>query len=176
MNHIYVLAVDPSLNNTGYCIAKITQQRNGYRIEIVELANIPNHHFDSKEFGRKLRHIEHRLIQLRNTYQPSVVVKENLATANHSQLERLAPVHALIHMVFENSAEIVGYSPTRIKKCVTGDGDADKVDVASALQQYIDNKVIQSQLNLSCFSTDDQSDSLGILWTYLIDKGYIDNK
>lgn len=170
----YVLCIDPSLNNTGYCVAKVSQPRGKYKVEIIELAHIPNKHFTSDRFGYKLNHIERRLYQLREVYRPSVVAKENLATRSHSQTEYLAPVHGIIGMVFGESAEIVGYSPTHIKQQCTGDGKAEKEDVAQSIQEYLLRGDINTDMNMLCFHTDDESDACAILVTLMKDKGIIE--
>lgn len=170
----YVLCIDPSLNDTGYCVAKVSQPRKKYKVEIIELAHIPNKHFGPDRFGYKLKHIERRLYQLRDVYKPSVVAKENLATSSHSQTEYLAPVHGIINMVFAEHAEVVGYSPTQIKKDCTGDGKAEKEDVAQSIQEYLLRGDIQSETNMLCFHTDDESDACAILITLLKDKAIIE--
>lgn len=142
-------------------------------MEIIELAHIPNKHFPSDNMGRKLKHIERRLYQLRDVYKPSIVAKENLATTSHSQTEYLAPVHGIIHMVFGEHAEMVGYSPSHIKLQCSGDGKADKDDIAQSIQEYVLRKVIVSDMNMTCFHTDDESDACAILITLAKDKKWI---
>ncbi|EPZ47767.1 crossover junction endodeoxyribonuclease RuvC [Alicyclobacillus acidoterrestris] len=174
----YILAIDPSLNRTGYCLARVTPQRHRNKVELVEISYIPNIQFGTGEevWGRKLNHIESRLVQLRNTYRPVVVAKENLATRSHGQTEVLAPVHGIIRKVFESSCEIVGYSPTRIKKDASVSGNADKKQVEQSIAQYIQDKVIvqvDDDVDLTKFRSDDESDACAILLTYLLDKEII---
>jgi Holliday junction resolvasome RuvABC endonuclease subunit len=167
----YALAIDPSLNDTGLCVAKITPQRNKHKIEIVEVSNIPNGHFPANWFGHKHNHIERRLYQIRDTYRPSIVAKEGLAVRNISQAEKLAPVHAIVHMVFGD--DVIEYSPTNIKKVCANDGNAEKQDIMQSIHVHLLEKTIETKLDLTNFYLDDHSDAIAIMYTLLVDKGYI---
>ncbi len=167
--HGYIISLDPSLNNTGYCVAKITQQKKQKRVTIIEVGHIPNGHFESNRMGYKLIHIYRRLTQLKNTYNPFVIIKENLATNGYGQVESLATVHGIIRMVFRD-IQIIGYAPNKIKKDVTGSGKAEKEDIVNSIQRYIENKYIYTDINLTQFHTTDESDALAVLLTYLLEE------
>jgi crossover junction endodeoxyribonuclease RuvC len=65
---------------------------------------------------------------------------------------------------------IVELSPTTIKKAMTGNGKAEKIDVEYAVRELLD-------LDASyIFISDDASDACGVILTYLIEKGLIDGR
>lgn len=161
----FVAAFDPSLNSFGLSIIKLTEQRGGkHKIEIIECTHIPNRQFLSEQYGLKLANIEMRLVQIRKIYNPIVIVREEMANSpNHNEIRKLGAAQSLIDKVFYGYT-IVGYSPTKIKKDICGDGRADKLDIQSALKQWVGDM---------CFSTDDSSDSLAIAYTWLLENNLI---
>jgi Holliday junction resolvasome RuvABC endonuclease subunit len=164
----YIVAFDPSLNNFGLSVLKLTEQRNNkHKIEVIECSYIPNKHFDSSQYGLKLLHIERRLYQIRDIYRPAVVLREEMANSpSHEEIKKLGAVQSLIDKVFYGY-NIIGYSPTKIKKTVCGDGKGDKLAIQNALRQYVGEM---------CWQNDDMSDSLAVAYTYLIDNGIVQQK
>jgi Holliday junction resolvasome RuvABC endonuclease subunit len=161
----YICAFDPSLNSFGYSVLKLTEQRGGkHKVEIIECTHIPNRQFDSSQYGLKLLHIESRLYQLRDVYRPLVVVREEMANSpNHEEIRKLGAVQSLVDKVFYGY-NIVGYSPTAVKKKLTGTGKAEKTDIQTALRQVFGDM---------CWQTDDESDSLAIAYVWLRDNGIV---
>lgn len=166
-NNYYVAAFDPSLNSFGLAIIRITEDKSKNKIDVIECTHIPNGHFTSNQYGLKLNNIEMRLLHIRKVYNPKVVLREDMANSpSHEQVRKLGAVQALIDKVFFDYT-IVGYSPTRIKKAITGDGKGDKLAVQNSLTHWYHNQV---------WKTDDESDALAIATTWLIEHGILEGK
>lgn len=164
----FVAGFDPSLNSFGYGVIRLTEQRgNKHKIEIIECSHIPNRHFESGQYGLKLNNIELELQRIRKVYNPIVVVREEMANSpNHNEVRKLGAVQALIDKTFYNH-QIVGYSPTKIKKDIANDGRADKIAVQEGLRKWVGNMT---------WKIDDESDALAVIYVWLLEQGVIERE
>lgn len=89
-------------------------------------------------------------------YEPDKVVMEGPAYGSRYNMEQLAVVRGLIEMIAA-PMEVTRYSPSALKKFVTGNGKASKTEVFSA----VCNKAAAKNWSLPANS--DEADALGLL-------------
>jgi crossover junction endodeoxyribonuclease RuvC len=147
------LFIDPGIVNLGYSIYDKDEKR------ILAIGEIVSKQSTTK---KKIENIWCKITELVKEHEPNVLVYENpVFTVNHKVGQQLNYVIGILLLISEvhKISEIYCYSPRDIKKKVTGDGKADKLDISKSVADYfqIDNN----------FSSNHASDSLAIGLTYL---------
>lgn len=160
-----VLALDISLNCSGFAVLDCY---NG-DVELLCKGHINNKNIKASRIGEKLVNIHKHITELIREYKPDVIVREKSFSNSHiASGQKLQMCNGVVHEVAgEYGHEITEIAPTTIKKQITGNGKADKSDVAERLKYYVGDKV---------YRTDDESDATGCGITYLIQKGFIERK
>ena len=115
----YVLALDPSLSNTGIAIfdEKGTPIRN-----LSVGTNVKESH------GKRLVNINDSLIGLNNEYNFCLLVCENCFTRFNKATQALYKVRGVIETIFAD-IENIYYSPMTIKRAITGSGKSTKEEL-----------------------------------------------
>lgn len=143
----YIMALDLSLTNTG--IAIFDNNEN-----VVYIDNAPT---DSKDcYPLRLKAIFDKIRELANQYSPSVIVIEKGFTRFHASTQALFRVQGVVMLAVYNYLQIF-YSPSTIKKCVAGKGNASK---SAVLQE-----VVKIYPDVDIKNTD-QSDAIAVGITY----------
>lgn len=141
------MALDLSLTNTGIAIFDNNQN----------IIHIDNATTDSKDcYPLRLKIIFDKIKELANKYLPSVVVIEKGFTRFHASTQALFRVQGVVMLALYNHLQVF-YSPSTIKKCITGKGNASKDAV---LQE-----VIKIYPDVEIKNTD-QSDAIAVGITY----------
>ncbi|MDE0578663.1 MAG: crossover junction endodeoxyribonuclease RuvC [Acidimicrobiia bacterium] len=128
-----VMGIDPGLSRCGYGVIR----QKGRAIEAIAAGIIRTDKDDS--IPRRLFELQNELVDLMGTYSPDAVAIEqvlfqvNVRTAmgvgQASGVAMAAAVGA--------GAEVFEYSPTQIKKAVTGWGGADKEQMGKMVQTLL---------------------------------------
>ncbi|AGY48351.1 RuvC Holliday junction resolvase [Bacillus phage Slash] len=162
---MFLICLDPSLNSYGYAIFDI---RN--KPKLLNYGHINNNHFETKDEGKKLIHLEMFLSTLRQNYFPHKVVKEEWVNQAGLSGYKLALVHGITNKVFAFS-EVEELNNKSFKKDFTGNGSASKEDVENEVKKY--SKRIWHKNKELNFLTDDASDSVGIGIHWLVQNDYL---
>lgn len=111
--------------------------------------------------SKRLRRQYEILKSIKEEYQEEelIVVKEALHGGRIKTGLILAKAHGIADLVFD---DIIEYAPTRIKKHITGNGQAKKEEVAAAVIEHLAKNGIVDVT----FKTDDESDAAAIALTY----------
>lgn len=113
--------------------------------------------------GKKLLRIftELKAVCNRNP-EITVFVREKGVTRFHKATQALFRVvgvsDLLAEMILQDT--VIEYSISTIKKAITGNGKADKAEVAACLDKYLTEKLT--------FETDDESDAVAVGITYFL--------
>jgi crossover junction endodeoxyribonuclease RuvC len=160
-----VLGIDPSVSSSGYAL--IDEKYN-----IQAIGRITTDKKD--EETTRLDEIYQRVKQLCEEYRPSVVVMEDQFIGKNAQtglyLARARGVAMLA--CYHAGCEVVLYSPSEIKKKMTGKGNASKEWVQQcAIEKFKHNEVIQTLFGEGVKKSgkkknDDISDALAVAYTH----------
>ena len=150
----YILAIDPSLSNTGICLFDTIGNP-------IKTMSIPT--TSKQSHGERLKIIADVLLGLRQQYPITLIVLESGFSRHAVSTQVLYRVRGVIDYLFYDIPEIC-YAPSSIKKIICGNGRADKIEVQEKIMKlYPDLK----------FDNMDQSDSVGIGLSYFIEQGII---
>lgn len=151
-----IIGIDPGVTNTGY---SIYNDSNNVVIESGEIVA------DAKSIEDKLVQVYNKLSFLLEKYSINIVSYEQPVFLGKGitgeQINRVLGVVLLLFKL-NNINDIFSYTAPQIKRKITGNGKADKKEVAVSVSKYfnIDNK----------FSSTHAADSLGAIMCYLLDK------
>lgn len=161
MDRTLILALDLSLNSTGYAIMEmdgLTLVEKG----IIKAKQREQHH-------EKLNRQHDVLVGIMDKYTELgydlIVVKEQLLFRPPRSASVLAKVHGVVDLIFPLVHE---YYPSSIKKIVSGNGRANKKEVEEAVCKRLGKT--SEELN---FKSDDESDAIAVALTYLLEENYI---
>ena len=154
---MYILALDLSLNSTGYAILKLDDERAPTVIKkgIIKAKAKETHHIKLNRHHRVLSAIKEEYAD-----RDLVVVKEQLLFSPPRTAAILAKVHGVVDMRFPKVHE---HYPSTVKKQVTGDGHAKKQEVADGVYKMLG---ITDKKELP-FRTDDESDAVAVGLTHI---------
>ena len=129
-NDRIILGIDPGTSIMGYGIIRIFDKKmEMIQMGVIHLQKLDNH-------ALKLKRIFERTIQLIDEYKPEEVSLEAPFYGKNVQsmlkLGRAQGV-AMAAALYKN-VPIFEYTPKKIKKSITGNGNASKIQVASMLQ------------------------------------------
>lgn len=144
MQEEYIIALDLSLLNTGYTICD-----NNFKV--VKIGSILTNPKDATD--KRLDVIWEMLKELREMYPPCIILIERAFTKFNTATQQLYRVHGITNLVFKGIKQVY-YSPTSIKKALTGFGKSKKEDVQA--------KIMELYPNIK-FNNKDESDSFALL-------------
>ncbi|MFG3611463.1 crossover junction endodeoxyribonuclease RuvC [Rummeliibacillus stabekisii] len=158
-----ILALDLSLNCTGYAIGVIVEGS----INLVEKGHINNNRYAKKSQAFRLHRIANVLKDI-FVRHPDIdaVVKERGFSKGHVSTQALFKVAGVADLMCfavgqDNMDEL---TVAAIRKAVVGDGKASKKETADALEVYVGEQE---------YFTDDESDAVAVLVAYAITKGLV---
>lgn len=167
---LYLIILDPSLNRSGWAVFDITGKP-----KLFNYGYIDNNHFPTERSGNKLIHLEMTLQTIKFAYSPCIVLKESWVPPNNGKYGvsttaaqtayLLAAVHGTCAKVF-NQHKIIEENNKTFKREFTGNGNAEKEDVAEYVQKY--RTRIWSRNKPLLFRSDDESDAIGLGINWLI--------
>ena len=156
-----LLALDLSLSSTGY---SVIQWEEGCAT-VLEVGHIDNKRKGRMKWshGKRLMNIYEELSFVINSYPDiELVVREKGVSRFNRSTQVLFRVVGVVDLLLEE----YGLQPSKeitiseTKKVITGDGKAEKETVATAVQQYLAEKVN--------FTNDDESDAVAVGVAYCI--------
>ena len=150
----YILAIDPSLSNTGLCLFDTIGNP-------IKTMSIPT--TSKQSHGERLKIIADVLLGLRQQYPITLIVLESGFSRHAVSTQVLYRVRGVIDYLFYDIPEIC-YAPSSIKKIICGNGRADK--------SLVQGKILEMFPYMK-FENQDQSDSVGIGLCYFIEQGII---
>jgi crossover junction endodeoxyribonuclease RuvC len=159
-----ILAIDPGTTNIGYCIYDATNKN------IITTSTIIS---PQKNFEDKLLNIYNSFKLIIDEYNPQLFIYEKPVFANRgtisSEINQALGIIIALFKLQNNKLQnnIHFYSAKQIKKLVTGNGLADKKDVADKVARYFN---IENN-----FATNHSSDSVAVLASYLIERNKVDD-
>ena len=128
------LGIDPGLNRTGYSILLRTDR--GPRL--IEGGVIRS--TVSKPLADRVLEIGQGLREILEEHRPEAVAIEQVFSLGKNPKSSLLMAHArgaLLFAMAEAGLSVVHYSPTQVKKLLTGSGTADKSQVQQAVQREL---------------------------------------
>jgi len=152
MGKKYVISLDTSLSNTGYCVF----DTDGKPLKIGSIATT-----GKNSHGERLKIIAEVLLDLRKQYDISTIIFERGFIKYNNSTQALFKVIGVANYIFYD-CETIYYAPATIKKIVCGNGRADK----ELVQQKIKRVFPFLQ-----FDDRDQSDAVSVGYVYFLDKG-----
>lgn len=158
-----VLGLDLSLNSAGYSV----MDWDGQQATVLTVGHIDHKHQGRQKWsrGKKLLNIFVELKSVINQWQPDIIVREKGVSRHAAVTQTLFCVVGVSDLLLETC----GYPAcneiaiSSVKKEVTGNGRADKVDVAMAVQQYLTEPY--------GFTVDDESDAMAVAVAYCMREG-----
>lgn len=151
-----ILGLDLSLNSTGYAVL---DGETGKLIEkdIIKAKQRESHH---QKLTRQFNVLEGIIEKYTGKGYELVVVKEQLLFRPPRTASILAKIHGIVDLLVD---DIIEYYPSTIKKDITGNGAANKQEVADAVCKHLD--MTEEEL---AFKSDDESDAIAVALMYLI--------
>lgn len=139
-----ILGVDPGTNILGYAVLEV----EGKKLKVIDLGVVHLHGFDTHQ--EKLKEIFLQLQEIIETYLPQEMSVESPFFGKNVQsmlkLGRAQGVAMAAAMTM--GVNITEFSPKKIKKAITGNGNASKEQVANMLKKMlkfsIDSKYLDS--------------------------------
>jgi len=165
-NEYKVLGADLSLKQPGFCVLSM---KNG-KITGVKLYSVNNKKDTKKTHGQLLDEIFEKFKSIYPLNDTVFVVRENeimkVKVPSERSLSKVVGIMDWSAWAFYGK-EWHSIYPMTIKKLITGNGRADKTEVANSLEYYIGKQ------NYKC---DDESDAAAVAIAWLIQQGQIQAK
>ncbi|MBI4846435.1 MAG: crossover junction endodeoxyribonuclease RuvC [Candidatus Omnitrophica bacterium] len=162
-----VLGVDPGLLCTGYGIIeqKSDSSVNAFKtyngsLLLLEAGVIRTSSRDQLTF--RLNKIYTALLDIINTYQPQVLVMEELYSHYKNPRTAIIMAHArgVIYLAAAQARiNVVGYAAKRVKKAITGTGTAKKMQIQRVIKEFLRLDKVPKP--------NDVADALAIALTYI---------
>ena len=129
-----VLGVDPGLNRTGYAILERSAEkpvlREGGVIQSTKTSSLSERIL---ELGRGLREVI-------DEFKPQVLAIEQVFSTSQFPKTAILMAHArgaLLYAAADAGVPVVHYTPTQIKRLLTGSGKASKEQIQHAIRQEL---------------------------------------
>lgn len=156
------MALDLSLNSTGYAV--LDWDSTLQKATVIELGHIDNKKQGRMKWshGQKLHRIYNRIGTEISRSLPDVIVREKGVTRFNKATQAIFRVVGITDLIAEQvrgqSCEEVGI--TEAKKLITGNGRAEKSEIAQEVQKYLVEPVE--------FAVDDESDAVAVGIAYCL--------
>ena len=169
-----LIAADLSLKRPGFCVLNVEQKEDGAFIEEMILWSVDNK-TKTKPRGQLLKEIASTFATLlASAKHPIFLVREQcinncggkFGASSTAARTGISAVVGVMDLMSWSHGELVWheYYPLTIKKLLTGNGKADKTEVANSVMQYFKG---------ATFKNDDESDAAAVAIAWLIKNGQI---
>lgn len=158
MSNRYIISFDISLNGTGYCVLD-TIYKNPSIVEVGNLKMKANY-----TLQQKLGIISGRTKELMSRYQPlheDVYLERSFSRFNKST-QAIYRARGVIEAELLNY-NLIEFTPSNVKKIITGDGKASKEEVMKSMCEIFDT-------DENFFETDDESDALAVAYVGYLER------
>lgn len=129
-----ILGIDPGLNTTGYGVLEM----DGETLRMITAGDIRAPKRDAMSV--RLSYLHDAVDKLMIRYQPTTLVLEAVFTHNTYVSTAALMAHArgvICQVGQQHKLTLVEYSPARVKKAITGHGNASKDQVAKMVEQWL---------------------------------------
>jgi len=152
----HVVGIDPGLNRTGYAV----MSRPDGKLVLHEAGVVRS--TSGRSLAERVAEIGNGLAEVLAEYRPEVLAIEQVFSLTRNPKSALLMAHArgaILMTAVDGGARVVHYTPTQIKKLLTGSGKADKDQVG---------RVVQAELGLDAPpSPHDVSDACAVAICHL---------
>lgn len=136
-----VIGIDPGVHVLGYGVLEKTKNGDVTLLEggVIRTAKA------GKELSDKLKLIYREVSAIIDEYKPDVMAVEELFSTYEHPRPAIIMGHArgvVLLAAAESDLNVFGYSPTKIKKFLTGNGHADKKQMQLMVQSTLNLKTI----------------------------------
>ncbi len=156
-----ILGIDPGSRNTGYAV--LTEENGSLialRCDVIKLAHI-------KEHSDRLKHIYDAVLNIIQSVKPNkCAVETPIYGVDPQAMLKLGRAQAAAILAIKQSGlEAIEYFPKVVKKSITGNGNANKEQVAFMLKKMI--RLPEEKLS------NDATDALAVAWCHMMNSGKI---
>ncbi len=143
---VTILGIDPGYDRVGWCIGQIVQGKfQIVAVNCIETTKIKN-------IIDRFQKIDQELTKLIHQYTPTEAAIETLFfSSNKTTAMRVSEARGVIlSSLFRHQVAIQEYNPMTMKLAVTGNGQADKADIARMIRlqfQLGDDKILDDALD-----------------------------
>jgi crossover junction endodeoxyribonuclease RuvC len=141
-----ILGIDPGLGTTGYGLIEV----NGNRMKVIEAGSISTAYQD--KLTSRLQRIRQGITSLIKEQKPKVLVLENLYSHYKHPTTAILMGHArgvICLTASENKLDLVNFPAKRIRKALTGNGNASKEQTRRMVANYLGLNTIPGPLDVS---------------------------
>ncbi len=141
-----ILGIDPGTNVLGFAVIEIDKTAHS-GMKVIEIGVVTMGHFDEQQ--TKLRYIFEQVQDLIRQHGPTeMAIEAPFFGKNVQSMLKLGRAQGVaIASAMTNGLEITEYSPKKIKKAVTGNGNASKEQVAGMLENILRQKLAEKLLD-----------------------------
>ena len=138
-----ILGIDPGTNIMGYGIIEL----NGNKMKLLSLGVIQLNKY--KDHALKLKRIFEKTLALIDEYKPDdMAIEAPFFGKNVQSMLKLGRAQGVaIAAGLYRSIPVIEYSPKKVKKSITGNGNASKEQVAAMLQTLLHFEELPSYLD-----------------------------
>jgi len=158
-----IIGIDPGTRSTGYGLLDIQKEKT----LLLETGTI--HPKSKEDLPHRIHHIYEALADILNEYQPEILNLEKLFAHQSYPMTSsiLGHVRGVICLLCaQKNLKLIEESPKRIRKTLTGNGNASKLQTRSMVAHYL--RIDEKKLTL------DASDALALALGYAQMKGRYD--
>jgi len=156
MSEEIILGIDPGSRHTGYAL--LASENGSYvpqRCDVIDVADLDDH-------ADRLQMIFEKMSQLVQSLQPtSCAIETPVYGIDPLAMLKLGRAQAAAMLaITNNNISVTEYYPKKIKKSITGNGNASKKQVAFMLRKLVD--LPDEPLS------EDATDALAVAWCHLM--------
>ncbi len=133
-----ILGIDPGLGTTGYAVLRV-EDRDG-RVEVIEAGACRFSGKNSLALADRLVQIEADLMAIIAEHAPNIVAVEQLYAHYKHPRTAILMGHArgvILLVAAREGIEVRSFAATRVKRHLTGNGRASKLQVQRAVQAHL---------------------------------------
>jgi len=133
-----ILGVDPGLNITGY---GVIEAHSPHRVKLKEAGVIRT--LGKQGISPRLKKIYENLQEIIEEYKPEVLILEKLYSHYAHPVTSILMGHARGAVCLAagiNGIKLINYPSTRVKKAITGKGQASKIQVQGMIKELLNLK------------------------------------
>jgi crossover junction endodeoxyribonuclease RuvC len=156
-----ILGIDPGSRNTGYAV--LTRENGtlvAKRCDVIKIAHLDDH-------ADRLQYIFEKVSELVRSFEPaSCAIETPVYGVDPLAMLKLGRAQAAAMLaITDNNVAVTEYYPKKVKKSITGNGNASKKQVAFMLRKMVtlpDEKL-----------SEDATDALAVAWCHLMKQNAI---
>ena len=142
-----ILGVDPGLGITGYGVI----EANKGQFKLLEAGIIKS--FSREALAQRLSRLHKAVRDIIKEYEPTELILEKLYSHYKHQMTAVAMAHARGVIALTagefSRLNLVSYSAKRVKKAITGNGNASKMQVARTVQSILNLNKLPDPVDVS---------------------------